>query len=115
MKNYFMKFKWHKRKNYFRGKVNGKRIGLTNFIMNYYEDNIIDHINSNPLDNRKENLRIVTAHQNSMNCKSRKSSSKYIGVSKYKKSKKWKVYISKQIYLGQFDDEIEAAKVRDKR
>jgi hypothetical protein len=109
-----MKYKWHKRKNYFRGEVDGKRVGLTNFIMNYYEDDIIDHINNNPLDNRKENLRIVTAHQNSMNCKSRKGSSKYIGVSKRKN--KYVAQIrpnGKQIYLGQFDDEIEAAKVRD--
>lgn len=84
--------------------------------MNYYEDDIIDHINNNPLDNRKSNLRIVTARQNSMNCKSRKGSSKYIGVSFDKKSKKWKAQIrpnGKQIYLGRFDDEIEAAKVRD--
>lgn len=112
-----MKYKWHKRKNYFRGEVNGKRVGLSNFIMNYYKDDIIDHINNNPLDNRKSNLRIVTVHQNSMNCSSNKNStSKYIGVSFDKKSKKWRSHIrpnGKQIHLGTFSDEIEAAKVRD--
>ena len=112
-----IKYKWHKRKNYYRGEIEGKRVGLTNYIMNYYGDDLIDHINNNVLDNRKENLRIVTAKQNAMNTSSRKdSSSKYVGVQLDKKYNKWKSYIkvnNKQIYLGQFDDEIGAAKARD--
>lgn len=44
----------------------------------------VDHINHDPLDNRKENLRIVTRSQNQMNQKKSKlkgSTSKYKGVS----------------------------------
>lgn len=44
------------------------------------------------------------------------STSKYIGVSFYKKSNKWRANIKVdgiQIYLGTFINEIEAAKVRD--
>lgn len=108
-------YKWHKRKNYYRSEIDGKTIGLSNYIMNYYGDDIIDHINNNVLDNRKENLRIVTYKQNAMNRSSRKNSlSKYVGVTKT--NNKWTSYINvnnKKIYLGQFDDEIEAAKVRD--
>lgn len=94
---------------------NYKVMFLSRFIMNYDGENFIDHINNNPLDNRKCNLRIVTPEQNSMNRKSQKnSSSKYIGVSK--NHKKWRstiIFKGKRVHLGTFNDEIEAAKVRD--
>jgi hypothetical protein len=92
-----------------------KTMFLSRFIMNYNGDYLIDHINNNPLDNRRENLRIVTPEQNSMNRKSQKQSlSKYIGVSK--SHKKWIAEITfkgKKFYLGRFNSEIEAAKARD--
>ena len=84
---------------------------------------VIDHINRNGLDNRKENLRVVTWSENSINkggMKRRNSSSKYRGVGldkSYKKRKKWKAYIrkgAKCLHLGLFDNEINAAKAYDK-
>jgi len=49
------------------------RIGLHQFIIeNYDEHMVIDHINRNPLDNRKSNLRITTRAINSTNAKARK-------------------------------------------
>ena len=41
----------------------------------------IDHINGNPLDNRKSNLRLCTLMQNQINRKSKNPYSKYNGVS----------------------------------
>ena len=43
--------------------------------------------------------------------------SKYIGVTLDKKTKRWRVrigYKGKRIFLGNFDDEIEAAKAYDR-
>ena len=50
------------------------RIGLHQFILPNATDNVIDHINRNPLDNRKENLRIVSRSVNSTNAKERTES-----------------------------------------
>lgn len=103
--------------NYISGYINGKKTLLHRYIMNYNGENYIDHINNNPLDNRKCNLRIVTPKQNSLNKKSVKnSSSQYIGVYFDNKSKKWHCSIkvdNKKIHLGGFDNEIKAAKIRD--
>lgn len=87
------------------------------YILNYTGEYYIDHINNNKFDNRKINLRIVTAKQNSMNKSSQKNStSKYIGVYWNKNNNKWiaKIYVNKKyILLGQFNNELEAAKMRD--
>ena len=95
------------------------KLGLLHrYIMNYNGDNYVDHINNNTLDNRKKNLRIVTAKQNNMNSSSRSnSSSKYIGVSYHNRNKKWQASIkidNKSLYLGNFKNEEGAAKARDK-
>ena len=79
----------------------------------------VDHINHNGLDNRKANLRPATCAQNNYNrIHLRKSqSSKYTGVSWQKQSKKWMVqirYKGRRIFLGLFEDEIQAAKAYDK-
>lgn len=77
----------------------------------------IDHINNNPLDNRKCNLRIANRRQQAMNTTKRKNvTSIFKGVSKCKTTNRWKVQIcsnSKRYWLGRYDDEIEAAKVYD--
>jgi hypothetical protein len=72
---------------------------------------VINHINHNKLDNRVENLEIVTARVNS-NLKHIKSSSIYTGVSWQKKSNKWISQIridGKLKYLGLFKCEIKAS------
>ena len=78
----------------------------------------IDHINGNGLDNRKSNLRLANHQQNAWNAIKRDqrgstlSTSKFIGVSFCKKSKKWTAritYNGKNLYLGTFEKEIDAA------
>lgn len=73
----------------------------------------IDHKNGDGLDNRKENLRVCSRSQNLFNRrKHSKSSSSYKGVSWNPLHKKWHSRImknKKQINLGYFDKEIDAA------
>jgi hypothetical protein len=73
-----------------------------------------DHINMNKLDNRRANLRIVTAGQNSQNRPSHRGSvSQYRGVSWSKKARKWHAQVQsagKRHHLGFFVDEHEAGR-----
>lgn len=110
--HHLIQFSWHLT----RGYVSSKKLGsLHRYVMNYDGEAIIDHINNNKLDNRKENLRIVSRQQNSQNKSSSKnSSSKYIGVSK--NSNKWSAYITidgVKKYIGVYENEKDAAMARD--
>lgn len=80
---------------------------------------LIDHINGNKLDNRKENLRHATYSQNGANTKKPRSNrgkiptSKYKGVSRSRTEGKWIAQIGKddaRYCLGRFNDEKEAAR-----
>ena len=71
---------------------------------------VVDHINDNKLDNRVENLQIVTQRFNTYKTKD-KYSSKYKGVYWNKSAKKWcsRIKINyKEIYLGLFEKEYDA-------
>lgn len=72
----------------------------------------VDHINGNTLDNRRYNLRIATAAQNTQNQRiSRNNSSGRKGVSWHKAAGKWFAQIKangQHFYLGLFDTIEEA-------
>ena len=99
-------------------KVNGKpkTVGMHREVMNVSDDMVVDHINRNGLDNRKANLRPATALQNNWNRRSKRGTNRFKGAYWDKNSKKWRATLScggKRLYLGYFDDEIEAAKAHD--
>lgn len=77
---------------------------------------LVDHINRNPLDNQRSNLRLCNAFQNVQNVGLRSdNTSGYKGVAWNKNAKKWIVQIQvfgEALYLGIFSDIKEAIGVR---
>jgi hypothetical protein len=71
---------------------------------------VVDHINTNRLDNRLENLQLISNRENISKDRKNKSS-KYVGVSFHKIKNKWESKIcadNKSKHLGLFDEEYEA-------
>ena len=93
---------------------NKHSITLHQFIL---DRKLIDHTDHNGLNCQKYNLRFCTQLQNNMNKRAYKNtSSKYKGVSKYRG--KWDAQISfnyKNIHLGLYQDEMDAAKACNKK
>ena len=94
-----------------------KTLRLHREIMNAPKGRVVDHKNGASLDNRMDNLRIATQAQNMQNRKKRKNtSSRYIGVWFDKDRSNWNCRIThrgRKIWLGRFDNEIDAAKAYD--
>ena len=93
------------------------QIYMHRFIMDTPKDMQVDHIDHNGLNNQKCNLRNCSIHENQCNKRaSRKSTSKYIGVSFNKNRKLFEVQISnhgKKKTLGFFKTEEQAAIIYD--
>lgn len=77
--------------------------------------NVVDHINGNGLDNRRQNLREATKPQNSINRLNRKiPKSGFFGVTQNRK--RWVASIRKEtgfVYIGIFKEAEDAARARD--
>lgn len=109
--------------NYVLCYIKRKEYQLHRYIMglgfyNPKEDIIVDHINGDTLDNRKENLRIIHRRHNAKNTVIySNNTSGYKGVSWHKHRQKWQANINvnkKNIYLGIYDKLEEAVEARKK-
>jgi hypothetical protein len=94
-----------------------KKIRLHNLLMGVRKTGnyCVDHINRNPLDCRKSNLRIVTLQQNSMNRSiTSANTTGYVGVIFHKRQKSYFAKVglnNKNIYLGSSKNKIECAQM----
>lgn len=71
---------------------------------------VVDHINGNPFDNRKVNLRLCTQTDNRRNSRkcSKETSSRFKGVSRHIRKNRWQVNV-KGIFGGLYNKEYDAA------
>ena len=107
---------------YIRIKLFGKVYKAHNLVWLYFHgefpENLLDHKDKNPGNNKKDNLRPCTPSQNIANREGFKNkSSVFKGVNWNKSRRKWRSHIKilgKQFYLGSFDKELDAAKAYDK-
>lgn len=92
----------------------GKTTSLARVLVDVPSHLEIDHINHNPLDNRRKNLRTCSRLQNEANKPPGKNNtSGYKGVYWEKKEMKWVARIKenrKNIRLGSFKSKVKAAK-----
>jgi hypothetical protein len=114
------KYRWHAivrgRKIYAIGKKNGRMVCMHRMLMRPRRGYIVDHKDGNGLNNCRDNLRVCTHRQNRANRRPYGGASRFIGV--YRHRDKWSAgigYRGKFLHLGVFDDEVQAAKARDRK
>jgi len=100
------------------GKVGDKRVSLYmhRLIIGAPAGEAVDHINGDGLDNRRENLRVVSRSQNRRNVLKGKGSSRFVGVTWAKNEQRWRAQIASKDgikHLGAFREENEAAVAYD--
>ena len=113
--DYLMQWSWNGATGY---ATRGARVGnktlpvrMHRLILDLGPDDelVVDHINGDPLDNRDENLRVVTQSQNMINRKRNKDTNTGVKGVMLKENGKFQAYIC----LGTFDTLEEAKAVRD--
>ncbi len=100
---------------YAQTQINGRTVQMHRFLMHPRKGYIVDHWDGNGLNNCRSNLRECTPEQNQANRRPRGGSSRFVGVSRC--GNRWGariVYGGRRYWLGTYDDEVEAAKVRDR-
>jgi hypothetical protein len=100
------------------GRRRGYLVMMHREVMGVVDERYVDHRNHNGLDNRRTNLRIATWEENCWNKRkpNKNSSSIYKGIMWNKRRSTWEVmigYKGKKIFIGYFDDEVEAARAYD--
>ena len=95
------------------GYVVSGNLRLNRLILNCSENYVVDHIDRNPLNNQKNNLRLCMQRNNTKNTSMRSSNrSGFTGVWKDKRNGRWTAEITvdnKKLYLGNYRTLLKAA------
>ena len=106
------RYRWYvTSKGYAAATIEGKQVYMHRLIMNAQPGEIVDHQNGSRLDNRRDNLRIVTPMQSQWNRRP-SGTSRYKGVSYHKGNRGWAARIQShghRITLGYFQEPVHAA------
>ena len=117
--DWLSQFKWrasaHGSKGAFGAATGHKRVYMHRMIMNAPSDHQVDHINGDPLDNRRSNLRVCSRMENQRN---RRSVSNKFGLKGVQQTPYGKFYACIRInkkyqHLGMFDTKEAAALAYD--
>ncbi len=99
-------------------KVGERKKSFHRLVMSACQSDLIDHINRDPLDNRRSNLRLADRSLNSHNrTKKPGTSSQFVGVSWRASKRRWEAEIrinGKSTKIGKFKNELEAALAYDR-
>lgn len=102
-----------------RGRVDGEMVSLHRLIMadeleaSDLDKPQVDHIDSNPLNNVKVNLQVITNSPNSRKRRVLGKTSRFPGICWHQQAEKWRARIridGKSKHLGLFRDELDAAR-----
>jgi hypothetical protein len=114
----FSNRKWHISKGYAGTSIDGRNMPMHKYVMlkmdAYIKGMTIDHVNNDKFDNRRENLRLLTQHENNQN-RPHISKYNYRGV----KERKYGMYSArthlngKEFHIGVFPNEHAAALAYD--
>lgn len=115
-------FRWHRHTAGYAYRAVKKAGKQTNYLMHRdvlgaKSGQIVDHINGDPLDNRRQNLRFATHSQNCMNAAAIRKTSDFRGVSWHSCRKKWRAVIKRDgraKHIGYFASETQAAAAYDR-
>ena len=112
---------WYAATYFYLGNDYGRNIDMHRLLLDLDGTKLsVDHINGDGLDNRRCNLRVANQQQNMMNRRkgSKQTSSKYKGVYRKKHTHLWRAHIQynrKDIHIGYFKDEEDAARAYDQK
>lgn len=114
------RWKWHLDHNgyarrHYRDTGRSVKVAMHRFIIGAKPGEMVDHINGNPRDNRKANLRICSNRENQQN-RNANAGRPFKGVYKHSKVGKWEAAVGnngKRIYLGLYDSPTKAAVAYD--